>query len=69
MAKAGHVVHFFGRIVVSIPTMMRRYRREMLRLLADIAWGNGSIVVGGGTVNVAVVLGLDCGRIGRRRGI
>jgi ABC-type transport system involved in resistance to organic solvents, permease component len=43
--------------------MMRDFRREMLRLLADIAWGNGSIVVGGGTVNVAVVLGLTAGTL------
>ena len=52
VAKAGHVVHFFGRTVVSVPTMMRTYRREMLRVLSEISWGNGSIVVGGGTVNV-----------------
>jgi phospholipid/cholesterol/gamma-HCH transport system permease protein len=62
-AKAGHIVYFFGRIVASIPTMMRNYRREMLRSLADIAWGNGSIVVGGGTVNVACVLGLAAGAL------
>jgi len=54
---------FFGRIVASVPTMTRHYRREMLRLLADIAWGNGSIVVGGGTVNVALVLGLTAGAL------
>lgn len=63
VAKAGHVVHFFGRIVVSVPTMVRYYRREMLRLLSDISWGNGSIVVGGGTVNVAAVLGLTAGAL------
>ena len=57
------MIHFFGRIVVSIPAMMRYYRREMLRLLADIAWGNGSIVVGGGTVNVALVLGMTSGAL------
>ena len=61
--RAGHLVHFFGRISVSIPAMLRSYRREMLRLLADIAWGNGSIVVGGGTVNVAVVLGFTSGAL------
>src|ERR1700756_1458900 len=63
VARAGHMIHFFGRIVVSIPAMMRYYRREMLRLLADIAWGNGSIVVGGGTVNVALVLGMTSGAL------
>jgi phospholipid/cholesterol/gamma-HCH transport system permease protein len=62
-ARAGHVSYFFGRIVVSIPTMMRYYRREMLRLLSDLTWGNGSIVVGGGTLNVAVVLGMTAGAL------
>lgn len=63
VAKAGHVLHFFGRTVLAIPTMMRHYRREMFRLLSDIAWGNGSIVVGGGTVNVALVLGITAGAL------
>lgn len=62
-ARAGHQVHFFGKIMASIPDMFRNFRREMLRLLADISWGNGSIVVGGGTVNVAVVLGLTAGAL------
>lgn len=63
LARAGHLVHFFGRIITSVPTMFRYYRSEMLRLLADIAWGNGSIVVGGGTVNVAIVLGFTSGAL------
>jgi phospholipid/cholesterol/gamma-HCH transport system permease protein len=63
VAKAGHVLYFFCRIVGSVPLTMRHYRREMLRLLSDIAWGNGSIVVGGGTVNVAAVLGMSTGAL------
>ena len=63
VARAGHMVHFFGRIVVSIPAMLRHYRREMLRLLSDIAWGNGSVVVGGGTIAVALALGLIAGAL------
>ncbi|OHV05086.1 ABC transporter permease [Mycobacterium talmoniae] len=43
--------------------MIKDFRREMLRILADVSWGNGSIVVGGGTVNVAVVLGLTAGAL------
>ena len=68
VAKAGHMIYFFGQILASIPTMLRRYRQEMLRLLADIAWGNGSIVVGGGTVNVAVVLGMTAGALSALEG-
>lgn len=63
VGRAGHMVYFFGKIVASIPGMLRDFRREMLRLLADISWGNGSIVVGGGTVNVAAVLGITAGAL------
>lgn len=63
VARAGHLVHFFGRTLASIPTMLRHYRREMLRLLSDIAWGNGSIVVGGGTIAVALALGAIAGAL------
>jgi phospholipid/cholesterol/gamma-HCH transport system permease protein len=63
VAKAGHMVYFFGRIVSAIPVTLGRYRREFLRTLSDIAWGNGSIVVGGGTVGVALVLGVTAGAL------
>jgi phospholipid/cholesterol/gamma-HCH transport system permease protein len=63
VAKVGHMVYFFGRIVVAIPVALGRYRREFLRTLSDIAWGNGSIVVGGGTVGVALVLGATAGAL------
>jgi phospholipid/cholesterol/gamma-HCH transport system permease protein len=61
VAKAGHMLYFFGRILLATPVTLRRYRREFLRILSDIAWGNGSIVVGGGTVGVALVLGVTAG--------
>jgi phospholipid/cholesterol/gamma-HCH transport system permease protein len=63
VAKAGHMMYLFGRVVTSIPIMLRQYRREFLRILADVAWGNGSIVVGGGTVGVALVLGVSAGAL------
>ncbi|MEZ0367250.1 ABC transporter permease [Mycobacterium sp. pUA109] len=63
VARAGHMVYFFTQILMSIPTMLRHYRREMLRLLADVTWGNGSIVVGGSTLNVAAVLGISAGTL------
>lgn len=60
-ARLGHMVWFFWRILASMPTTVTRYRKEFLRVLADITWGNGSIVVGGGTIGVAVVLGATAG--------
>lgn len=63
IANAGHFLHFFGRTMFSIPIAVGHYRQEFLRLLSDISWGNGSIVVGGGTVGVALVLGLTAGAL------
>nr|WP_246228055.1 ABC transporter permease [Mycolicibacterium helvum] len=57
------MLYFFGRVLVTTPVALRRYRREFLRNLSDIAWGNGSIVVGGGTVGVALVLGVTAGAL------
>jgi len=62
-AKVGHMVFFFARVLSATPVTMGRYRREFLRTLSDISWGNGSIVVGGGTVGVALVLGVSAGAL------
>ena len=61
--RLGHILVFFVRAIASIPTVFRQYRKEFVRLLSDIAWGNGSIVVGGGTARVAVVLGFTAGAL------
>jgi phospholipid/cholesterol/gamma-HCH transport system permease protein len=61
--RLGHMLVFFVRAIVAVPASLRQYRKEFLRLLSDIAWGNGSIVVGGGTAGVAVVLGFTAGAL------
>ncbi|WP_280297377.1 ABC transporter permease [Nocardia abscessus] len=61
--RLGHMLTFFVRAIVSIPVMLRHYRTEFMRTLSDIAWGNGSIVVGGGTAGVIIVLGAAGGAI------
>ncbi|OBH73271.1 ABC transporter permease [Mycobacterium intracellulare] len=61
--RLGHMLVFFVRAVLAVPTVLRQYRTEFLRLLSNIAWGNGSIVVGGGTAGVAVVLGFTAGAL------
>ncbi|KLO39317.1 ABC transporter permease [Mycobacterium nebraskense] len=61
--QLGHMLLFFVRAVVAVPIVLRQYRKEFAQLLSNIAWGNGSIVVGGGTAGVAVVLGFTAGAL------
>lgn len=63
IARLGHMLVFFVRALVAVPLVLRHYRAEFVRLLSDIAWGNGSLVVGGGTAGVAVVLGVTVGAL------
>ncbi|MGL4306183.1 MAG: ABC transporter permease [Mycobacteriaceae bacterium] len=58
LARLGHQVTFFGRATVAIPFAMKQYRKEVWRLLSDVTWGNGAIVVGGGTLGVMILLGI-----------
>ncbi|MHA3021659.1 MlaE family ABC transporter permease [Mycobacterium sp. BMJ-28] len=63
VVRLGHMVVFFVRAIVAVPVALRHYRKEFVRLLSDIAWGNGSLVVGGGTAGVAIVLGITVGAL------
>lgn len=61
--RLGHMLVFFVRAVLAIPITLKQYRSEFVRLLSDISWGNGSLVVGGGTAGVALVLGITVGAL------
>ncbi|MGX6510459.1 ABC transporter permease [Rhodococcus sp. SJ-2] len=63
IARLGHMVTFLVRAIAAIPTTLRHYRKEFLRILSDVTWGNGSLVVGGGTAGVIIVLGAAAGAI------
>lgn len=63
MRRLGHLLSFFIDAAAAIPLVLRRYRKEYLRLLSDVTWGNGSIVSGGGTAGVAAVLGITAGTL------
>ncbi|MFW0791645.1 MlaE family ABC transporter permease [Gordonia sp. CPCC 205333] len=58
LARMGHQVTFLGRSLGAVPLTFTHYRKEVWRLLSDVAWGNGAIVVGGGTVGVMIILGI-----------
>ncbi|MGW5521429.1 ABC transporter permease [Gordonia sp. NPDC003950] len=58
LVQMGHLITFLVRSIGAVPIAFTHYRKEVWRLLADVAWGNGAIVVGGGTVGVMVILGV-----------
>jgi phospholipid/cholesterol/gamma-HCH transport system permease protein len=61
LALLGTQATFVRRVFRAIPTATVTYRNETFRILADIAWGTGAILVGGGTVGVMVLLALSAG--------
>lgn len=54
--RLGHQAITFVQALIAIPFVLKHYRKEVLRLTADVGWGNGSLIVGGGTVGVVIIL-------------
>jgi phospholipid/cholesterol/gamma-HCH transport system permease protein len=61
MARVGDLATFFAGSLTAIRYTLTRYRREVLRQLADISWGSGALIVGGGTIGVMILLSLSAG--------
>ncbi|EHK87960.1 MlaE family ABC transporter permease [Saccharomonospora azurea] len=57
----GDQMSFYLRALAWAPRAVRRYSREVLRLLAEVSFGSGSLAVIGGTVGVMVGLTLFTG--------
>jgi phospholipid/cholesterol/gamma-HCH transport system permease protein len=47
---------FHARATAAVPRTLRRYRREVVRLLAEVSFGTGALAVVGGTVGVICFL-------------
>lgn len=63
LMRLGHMAIFLVRAVVSVPLVLRHYRQEFLRLVSVVTWGNGSLIVGGGTAGIIIVLGASAGAL------
>ncbi|MEC3976487.1 MlaE family ABC transporter permease [Amycolatopsis sp. H20-H5] len=57
----GDQMSFYGRALAWTPRTLRRYMKEVMRLLAEVSFGSGSLAVIGGTVGVMVGLTLFTG--------
>lgn len=59
----GQWATFIAQSFWLLPITVRRYRRETLRVMNNLAWGRGSIIVDGGVIGVLVILGVTVGAI------
>jgi phospholipid/cholesterol/gamma-HCH transport system permease protein len=59
----GEQALFYGESIRYIPNAVTRYRRETIRLIAEMTMGTGALVIIGGTVGVAAFLTLASGGV------
>jgi phospholipid/cholesterol/gamma-HCH transport system permease protein len=57
----GQWVVFVGQTFWLLPLTVRKYRRETLQQMNNLAWGRGSIIVDGGVISVLLLLGIAVG--------
>ncbi|WP_431949637.1 ABC transporter permease [Nocardia lijiangensis] len=57
----GFVAGFVWQALSSIPLTLTHYRAETMRAITNMTWGRGSVIVGGGTVPMMIVLGAAMG--------
>lgn len=57
----GHQLRFYRQSIAWAPRTFTRYRREVMSVLSDIAFGSGGLAVVGGTVGVMFALSFAVG--------
>jgi phospholipid/cholesterol/gamma-HCH transport system permease protein len=63
LSDLGDQVLFYGSSLVGVPKAITRYRREVLRLLAEVALGRGALVLVAGTLGIIVFEVLAVGSV------
>ncbi len=61
LGQVGDFAFFSAKALYSVPRSLKRYHKESLRQLSDIAWGSGAILVGGGTIGIMILLSVAAG--------
>ncbi|MGW7526799.1 MlaE family ABC transporter permease [Streptomyces sp. NPDC054783] len=61
LEELGTQLSFYGRSLAWTGRTLRRYKKEILRLLAEVSFGRGALAVVGGTVGVIAFLSFFTG--------
>ncbi|MBF6137712.1 ABC transporter permease [Nocardia otitidiscaviarum] len=59
--RAGDQMSFYTRAIAWIPRTAVHYRKEVMRLLAEVTFGSGALAVIGGTIGVIVFMSASVG--------
>ncbi|WP_082563818.1 MULTISPECIES: MlaE family ABC transporter permease [unclassified Nocardioides] len=63
IANAGADLRFHGAVMAWIPATLKRYPRDILRLLSEVSFGSGALAVIGGTIGVMLGMTLFVGTV------
>ncbi len=63
VASLGQSMRFHAKVLFTIPSTIRAYPREILRLLSEVSFGTGALAVIGGTIGVMVGMTLFVGTV------
>ncbi|UFS98545.1 ABC transporter permease [Nocardia huaxiensis] len=57
----GFAIAFCWQVLSSIPLTLKHYRSQVMVTITSMTWGRGTLIVGGGTAAVMVVMGAAVG--------
>jgi phospholipid/cholesterol/gamma-HCH transport system permease protein len=63
LAGLGQELRFYFRALAWIPGAIKRYPRDILRLLSEVSFGSGALAVIGGTIGVMLGMSLFTGTV------
>jgi phospholipid/cholesterol/gamma-HCH transport system permease protein len=63
IAELGEQLIFHLEALREVPRAVRRYRKEIIRLLSEVSFGSGALAVIGGTIGVMIALSLFTGSV------
>ncbi|WP_214369380.1 MlaE family ABC transporter permease [Pseudonocardia sp. H11422] len=63
LEQLGDQLSLYARAIIWIPRTVRRYRKEIARLLAEVSFGSGALIVILGTAGVMAALSLFVGSL------
>ncbi|MEK6443887.1 MlaE family ABC transporter permease [Pseudonocardia sp. T1-2H] len=59
---------FYGRVVTSLPTTLRLYKKELIRLIAELGMGSGALALVGGSAAIVASITYFAGGVAAAQG-